>query len=459
VAAKSAGQKSWLKLQSVWLRLSAYAAPALPLALLTLPFYIVVPATYVEIGAPIAAVGIVLLLIRIMDAVTDPLMGVIADKTRSVFGRKAWFACGVPLTALSAAMLFLPPQPMTGVGYLALWATLLSLGWTMVIVPYSAWGAELSSDYEGRSRVAAFRETAVFIGTLVALVVPEIVRQSGVDLKRVNIETLELFAYGIGLGLPLLALLAFVITPEPKDRSTKTLPILAGFKAMAENGPFLRLIVAFLFNGLANGLPATLFLFFINDRLQLSESAGIFLIVYFGAGLAGVPLWLWLARRKSKQFAWAMGMSLAVLGFLAAPFLPPGAFIGFLLVCIVTGLAVGADLTMPPSIQADVIELDTARSGAERSATYMAAWSLATKLSLALAVGIAFPVLAASGYDPSNNIRTESGIFMLALLYAALPIVLKLIAIVLVSGLPLNRTQQEEAAAQIAAQKIRVASR
>jgi glycoside/pentoside/hexuronide:cation symporter, GPH family len=451
VAAESACQKSWLNLQSGWLRLLAYAAPALPLALLTLPFYIVVPATYVELGAPIAAVGIVLLLIRIMDAVTDPMMGVVADKTRRVFGRKAWFACGVPLTALSAAMLFLPPQPMTGIAYLALWATLLSLGWTMVLVPYSAWGAELSSDYEGRSRVAAFRETAVFIGTLVALVIPEIVRQSGIDPKRINVETLELFAYGIGFGLPLLAAMAYFLTPEPDDRSTTTLPILAGFKAMSDNGPFLRLIVAFLFNGLANGLPATLFLFFVTDRLQLADSAGIFLIIYFGAGLIGVPFWLWLARRKSKQFAWATGMALAVLGFAAAPFLPAGAFTGFLLVCIVTGFAVGADLTMPPSIQADVIELDTARSGAERSATYMAAWSLATKLSLALAVGIAFPVLAASGYDPSKGVRTEHGIFVLAMLYAALPIVLKLVAIALVSGLPLGRAQQEAAAAHIAA--------
>jgi glycoside/pentoside/hexuronide:cation symporter, GPH family len=434
-------------------RLLAYAAPALPLALLTLPFYIIVPATYVALGAPIAAVGTVLLLIRLMDAMTDPMMGIVADRTRARIGRKTWFALGIPLTALSAAMLFLPPASMSGVGYLALWASLLSLGWTIVMVPYSAWGAELSQDYAGRSRVAAFRETAVFVGTLVALIMPEIVRQSGVAADRINPETLRIFAFAIAIGLPIFAALAFFMTPEAPDRSVASVSLMDGFRSMAQNRPFLRLITAFLFNGLANGLPATLFLFFVSDRLQLPDSAGVFLIVYFGFGLLGVPFWLWLARRIPKQHAWALGMTLASLGFIAAPFLPVGAYYGFLAVCIVTGFAVGADLTLPPSIQADVIELDTARSGSERSATYMAAWSLATKLALALAVGIAFPVLAMNGFDPAKGAPSEQGLLTLALLYAAVPIALKLIAIVLVAGLPINRAVQQENAALIASRK------
>jgi glycoside/pentoside/hexuronide:cation symporter, GPH family len=386
-----------------------------------------------------------------MDAVTDPLMGIVADRTRKRIGRKVWFALGIPLTALSAVMLFLPPDVMSGTGYLAVWATLLSLGWTMVLVPYSAWGAELSADYEGRSRVAAYRETAVFIGTLAALVVPELVRQSGVPADRVNLETLRVFAWLF--GLPLGAAAAYLLTPESPDRSVAQVPLLAGFRAMGRNRAFIRLIIAFLFNGLANGLPATLFLFFVGSRLQLADQAGIFLILYFGAGLIGVPFWLWLARRIAKQHAWAAGMALACLGFIAAPFLAPGAFYGFLAVCIVTGFAVGADIVLPPSIQADVIETDTAESGSERSATYMAAWSLATKLALALAVGIAFPVLAFTGFDPGRNLVTPGGLTMLAVLYAAVPIALKLIAIALVARLPMNRAQQAENARLIAGRK------
>jgi glycoside/pentoside/hexuronide:cation symporter, GPH family len=435
--------------------LLGYAAPALPLALLTLPFYVIVPNAYVALGAPLTATGYVLLAIRLMDAVTDPMMGALADATRARMGRKVWFAIGAPITALAAVMLFSPPPQMQGVGYLALWATVMSLGWTITIVPYSAWGAELATGYEARSRIAAFRETAVFIGTLLALVLPEVVRQAFGDESVASIRSLGLFALVIGAGLPLAAMAAFLLTPERLDRSTTRPPLRQAWRDMIGNAQFLWLIAAFLINGFANGLPATLFLFFIQDRLQLAADAGIFLIVYFAAGLAGVPVWLWLARRMPKQRAWAAGMLLACLGFLAAPFLPPGSYWPFMAVCLVTGLAVGADLVLPPSLQADVIALDTAKTGAEKSASYMAAWSLATKLALALAVGLAFPLLAASGYEPSQNLKSDSGLLMLALLYAALPIALKLVAIAVVLRLTMDRETQKAAEETIRKAQLR----
>jgi glycoside/pentoside/hexuronide:cation symporter, GPH family len=411
-------------------QLLAYAAPALPLALLTLPFYIVVPTLYAEIGAPLAAVGLTLLAIRVLDAVTDPLAGVLADRWRRRLPRKLWFAVGVPIVTVSAAMLFLPPAQLDGIGYLALWATLLSLGWTIALVPYTAWGVELSTDRDGRTRVSAFRESATFIGTLVALVVPEIVKQSGVITDQVQIETLRVFAYAIAVGLPLTALAALFFTPEYPDRSTLSLDLASGLKAMASNRAFLLLLAAYLFNGLANGLPATLFLLFVTHRLGLADSTGVFLIVYFAAGLLSVPFWLWLSRRIAKPKAWVAGMVLACLGFLPALMLGNGDWTGFFMVCVSTGIAVGADLTLPASIQADVIEIDTVASGSERSASYMAAWSLATKLALALAVGIAFPVLAASGFEAQAT--APQGLGTLATLYAGVPVVLKMIAIALV---------------------------
>jgi glycoside/pentoside/hexuronide:cation symporter, GPH family len=276
------------------------------------------------------------------------------------------------------------------------------------------------------------------------------VRRAGVPPVEVNRETLGFFALCIGFAFPVFAILAYLFAPEAPDRSSASLPLLGGFRAMAANRPFLRLITAFLFNGFANGLPATLFLFFVSDRLKIADSAGLFLLIYFGFGLLGVPFWLWLAGRVDKPKAWALGMILACLGFISAPFLPEAAFAGFALVCVVTGFAVGADLTLPPSIQADVIELDTARTGEERSATYMAAWSLATKLALALAAGLSFPLLAASGYDPSKELRGEAGIALLAFFYAGLPILLKIVAIALVWTLPLDRETQAANARRIA---------
>ncbi len=99
-----------------WLQLAAYGLPALPLALLALPFYVIVPSHYATLGVPIAVVGQVLLAVRLFDAFSDPIAGHLSDRTQSRFGRrKLWFAAGVPLTALSAFMLFTPPA---GAGWL-----------------------------------------------------------------------------------------------------------------------------------------------------------------------------------------------------------------------------------------------------------------------------------------------------------------------------------------------------
>jgi glycoside/pentoside/hexuronide:cation symporter, GPH family len=414
--------------------LIGYALPALPLALLTLPLYVIVPNHYAALGVPIATVGFVLLLVRLFDAGTDPLVGFLSDRLTSRFGRRrTWFLAGVPLTALAAYMVFSPPDGPTA-GYLLLWSFALSLGWTIALIPYQAWGAELSETYDGRNRVAAFREGLTFLGTLAALIMQFAIGNLG--------ATLAVFALVVGIGLPLTALVAVSAAPEPANRSRTKLALKEGYRAILGNRPFIRLLAAYLVNGLANGLPATLFLFFVADRLELGEKAGLFLVVYFLAGLIGMPIWLYVARITSKQRSWCIAMLIACAAFAIAPFLGPGAEAAFLVVCILTGVAVGADLALPASIQADVIDIDTATSGEQRSGLYVSLWALATKLALALAVGIAFPVLAASGFDPGEGIRTETGLVVLGLLYAALPILLKLIAIGLMWTFPIDAASQ-----------------
>jgi glycoside/pentoside/hexuronide:cation symporter, GPH family len=425
-----------------------YALPALPLAILTLPFYVVVPAFYTQIGLPIAVVGQTLLVVRIVDALSDPLIGVLADRWRPRFGRRrAWVLAITPLVALAALALFRPPQDVSA-AYLGIWGALLSVSWTGCLVPYMAWGAELSRSYAGRTRVVAFRETMTVTGTLLALVLAAALPALGFDDQR---AVLTAFAIIVAAGLPLAVLIAVGGVAEPAERSRTRLDLHDGLAHMLRNRPFLRLLVAFFVNGLANGLPATLFLFFVGDRLGAPAAAGPLLVVYFVSGILGVPVWFVLARRTSKHRAWCLGMILATAAFAAAPLLGGGDVLAFAAVCVLTGLALGADVVLPPAIQADVIDLDTARSGEERSGLYFAVWALATKLALALAVGLAFPILGTFGFDPASGLRTASGLTTLALLYAGVPVLLKALAIALMWRFPLDA----EAVAEIAANMTR----
>ena len=434
-----------------WQALLAYALPALPLAALSLPFYVMVPEFYArDVGLPIAVVGYVLLLVRLLDAVSDPLAGWLCDRYRPAFGRRrSWVVASAPPVALAAWFVLVPPKG-AGAGYLLLWASLLSLAWTAAQVPYGAWGAELSRSYAGRTRVAAFRESATVIGTLLALLIPALIQGRGGD-TRAGLVALALL---VGIGLPLFAVLAVWRTPEPVERSRTVLLWREGLGGLVGNRPFRRLLAAFFINSFANGLPATLFLFFVAERIGDRDAAGPLLVLYFLCGVLGVPFWLWLAGRTSKHRAWAWGMILAVICFGGAVFLGEGDVVAFGLVCVLTGLALGADVVLPASIQADVIDIDTARTGSERAGLYLGLWALTTKLAFAGAVGLAFPLLGALGFDPAAGVRTTGGLLALGLLYAGLPSLLKLGAIAMVWNFPLDRAALVQAEAAISGHAV-----
>jgi glycoside/pentoside/hexuronide:cation symporter, GPH family len=421
-------------------RIIAYALPAMPLAALTLPLYVLVPTFYTEtLGLSLASVGFALLLVRIFDAVNDPLIGWAADRFRPRFGRRrALFAVSLPLTALSAFMLFWPPVDAT-VWWLAGWGLMLSLGYTAALIPFSAWGAELATDYHGRSRITAWREGLTLIGTLIAIALPFSI---GFD-QTGGVHGLAALGLVILVALPFFGVLAVALTPEPVEHSRTRLNLRSGLTHLARNRPFVRLIAAFFLNGLANGIPATLFLYFVSARLGLPDARGPLLFFYFLCAIAGVPLAAWAARRFGKHRAWCYGMLAACVAFAPAPMLPEGSLIAFAAICAVTGLLLGFDLALPPAIQADVIDVDTAASGEQRSGTYFAAWSLATKLSLAGGVGIVFPALAAFGFDPVESAATGEGLTALAVAYAWVPIAAKLASIAIMWNFPLDEATQK----------------
>ncbi|WP_276118259.1 MFS transporter [Pararhizobium qamdonense] len=420
--------------------LFAYALPAAPLAALGLPLYSLVPTYYSEtLGLPIASVGWALLLVRLFDAITDPLAGYAADRINPSFGRRRLlFLISLPVAALSALMLYWPADG-AGIAWLTVWGMLTSLGFTLAVVPYSAWGAELVSDYHGRTRLTSAREGLTLAGTLIAIVLP-----FAIGFKQRGFSGLAVL--GITVAVTLLAFggLTIWIVPEPANLTRKPLPLRQALSYLGRNRPFLRLIAAFFLNGLANGIPATLFLYFVSARLQLPDMRGPLLFLYFLSAVAGIPLAALMARRLGKHRAWAIAMIAACVIFSAAPLLPAGALVSFALICALTGLLLGLDLTLPASIQADVIDADTAESGDQRSGFYFAAWGLATKLSLAVGVGIVFPLLSVFGFDPAPAAQnTETALFALAAIYAWVPIALKLAAIALMWNFPLDEAAQK----------------
>lgn len=433
--------------------LAAYAAPATGLAILLLPPYVFLPAFYAQtMGLPLDWIGYIIVLGRVFDAFTDPIMGFVSDRTSSRFGRrKVWILAGLPVVALSVVALFMPPDGVTLAHFgVALFA--LSLGWTMMILPYNAWGAELSGDYHERTRIAGLREGMGLFGTLLAASTPTILTAFGYADPRVHM--LALGAVVIVLLVPATGWALFKVA-EPPPLTRARVSLADGLKAISANAPFRRLIVAYLINAFANGLPATLFLLFVAHVIGRGDAYGPLLLAYFLAGLIAIPFWSLLARRIGKHRTWVIAMMLACAAFAFTPFVVgEGDIVPFLIISIVSGMGVGADLVLPSSIQADVVDADTQASGEQRTGLFFAMWGIATKLSFALAA-LSLPALHMAGFRADAigadglSTNTPDALFVLTLLYAAVPIAIKLVAMAMMWNFPLDVDRQRAIRAEL----------
>ena len=413
--------------------------PAIPMAAMYLPAYVFVANHYAAtFGLSLAALGLCLIGIRAADALSDPIIGYLSDRTPARLGRRRiWIIASVPISAAGALALFSPPGEPGLVWFTGAFL-LMTLGWSMALTPYFSWGAEMSGDYQERTRIAFWRESAGLIGTVLTAIL----------YWEGGAEGMTRIAWFIVLGLPVAVALLLWRVREPANLSQNA-PRLGDVFAILRKEPiFRRLITAQLLNGFANGLAASLFVLFVSWRLDRPDLAGPLLIAYFAAAVLGGPLWIWAGKHRPKQRVWCIAMIYAGFIFVFTSTLGPGDWPWFLLICILSGAALGADLALPASIQADLVDMATARSGSQQTGAFFAIWSLINKLAVAISSGAALMMLGMAGFVAGGQ-STAFGDGMLTALYAFGPILFKGAAIYLMWNFNLNETDQAKWRAQI----------
>ncbi|MBC7716603.1 MAG: MFS transporter [Pseudorhodobacter sp.] len=398
---------------SRWTQGAAYGGLGLPLAFVALPLYVVLPNHYAsEFGIPLAVLGAVLLATRLLDAVADPLIGRWADHLFSRSARSAWLAAAgaAVFLALGFRALFFPA--VEGRSALLVWCALglavTYLSFSVMTVIHQSWGARLGGNEAQRARIVAWREGLALVGVLVASVLPSVV---GLGVTTV------VFAVALAAGLALLRR-----APEPQ--ASRDAPAALPMSLPFHNPAFRSLMAVYLVNGIASAVPATLVLFFIRDRLQAPSFEPLFLASYFAAGALSIPLWVRAVKRFGLSRVWLASMLLAVAVFTGAAWLGAGDVAAFTAVCVLSGVALGADLTLPSALLAGVIQ-HAGHSGHAEGA-YFGWWNFATKLNLALAAGVALPLLQSFGYAPGSH--SAQALTALTIAYCVLPCVLKLMA-------------------------------
>ena len=394
-----------------------YGLLGLPLAFVALPLYVILPNHYArEFGVPLATLGAILLGARLFDAVIDPFLGrlsdrLFADSARAVL--KLGALASVVL-AIGFALLFFPLVKTPSA--LSAWAAVVLVvtyaAYSALSVSHQSWGAMLGGNESQRSRIVAWREGLGLVGVVLASITPVVLGLPA---------TTALFFIAILVGW-----LAWTRAPRPVAAvAVRSVSASAPPNMMwvpLQQPAFRALLGVFLLNGIASAVPATLVLFFIQDRLQAPQSMEpLFLGVYFVCAALSIPLWLALVKRVGLARSWWAGMFLAIAVFAWATQLGAGDTTAFLLVCALSGVALGTDLALPGAMLAGVIQ-NAGQSGRAEGA-YFGWWNFATKLNLALAAGLALPLLGLFGYAPGA--RDAQALNALVIAYCVLPCVLK----------------------------------
>lgn len=403
--------------------LLAYGLFGLPLAMLALPVYVLVPQLYANrFGLSLSVIGSMLLVARVLDACIDPALGLWIDRAKSARGYAGFVLLSLPLLIAGYLALFHPP-PMAAA--LLLWwfggsLMLVYGGFSLATIAHNSWGASLTQERGERARLTAMREGWALVGVILAAAVPFVAGLGALSVLFVCAVTLAAWV-----------LLRMAPRPEPVPVvHLDWWALLVPFR----NRAFRWLLAVFAANGIAAAIPATLFLFFATDRLQLGQFSGLFLVLYFVAAACALPLWVALAARIGEASAWRASMLLAVAAFVWVVQLDAGAMAAFAAICIISGAALGADLALPPALLAGVI--GAAGHSGQREGAYFGAWSWMTKMNLALAAGIALPLLELLGYTPGSTNTT--GTQALGIAYAWVPCGLKCLAALLLWRAPLK---------------------
>ena len=252
-------------------QLAVFALPALVTTLMQGPMTGILPTLYSsEFGIDLAVIGTALLLSRVFDAVTDPMIGLLSDRTKSRFGRrKPWIGAGAAIAVIAIYFLFVPGEH-SNISYFLGFSIVLYLAWTIMEIPFAAWVLELSRRSEERTRINSARAIAIMIGGVLFAASPALVPAAGGEM---NFEVLKVLALVIATVVPIATALALVYVPQGDVYEQTETPKLSELWSSVKNNEPLRYFIGiYLFIGTMGGITGVISFMYIDDYLKIGDN-------------------------------------------------------------------------------------------------------------------------------------------------------------------------------------------
>ena len=407
------GKNKLLKSNLRFITFFLYSLPSIPLAAAQIAVYIAVPAIYSKIAAVgIGITGLVIMISRVIDMITDPILGTYLDRMVEKIGWKFWLLIGFPLISIGIFILF---NPLDGLEIISLLLGIIfvTLGWTFFSIPWWGIGIAISnSNSNDRFKVVSFRELLTIPGVILGLFLIHFSNISG-----------EIFLI---ISILFLSPLFIKKIPIPNISNVKGTSYFLNIKNLFKNNSnFKYLCLSYFFIGLSNGVTSILFILFV--EFIIGGSPQNFLSIYFISAFMGLPFVYILASKYNKKRIWTSFIILACICFLPVVFLSNNSTTLFMVICIISGFCLSADLIIPSSIQADIIYKEQQQNKNVLVGKIYSVWSFIQKLSLALSAGVCLPLLGYFGFNPSE-VNTQ--LLPLSFAYGIIPIILRIPAII-----------------------------
>lgn len=398
---------------------------------------------------PASAMGLIFGLSRIWDAVTDPLAGYLSDRTRSRLGRRRpWLLASILPIGAAYAMIWTPPPGLEGealIGWMAVGIFLFYTAMTVVVVPHTSLGAELTDSYHERTRLFGARHIGWNLGSLFAIAAMYLLLTT--EDPRTRAAALVGVAVVVTASLLIWAVAGLRERPEFQGKGESN-PYRA-FSDVFRN-PHARLLLAvFLIESLGGATIGILTPYVAKYIVHTPELTPLYILMYMIPSMLSVPMWVSLSHRFGKKPLWTLSMLITAVGFGSMIFVGEGDVMLISVLAVFLGLGNGCGSVVSPSIQADIIDYDEYRSNQRKEGAYFAAWNFVFKTASGLTLMLTgVVVLDAAGFVP-NQAQSESTLFALRALYALFPMGCYMIGALIFSRFSLDEAEHARIRAEL----------
>lgn len=429
-----------------------YALPTASISFLFAPVTSVLHGIYATyFGLSLAAIAMVLLIARIFDAVTDPVIGYLSDRYHArTGGRKAFMAYGVMLLIVSGYFLYVPVNPSSvdsstqvSVAHFLVFYLLFYLGATLFEIPHQAWGSELTAKPAERNSLFSWRFALVSVGYVLFYVLPLLPFFDTSDITPQILQWTVLASSCLIIPITFISLKSVPNQCGPKNTihtpgQTSHKPLR--LTMLVSNRPLLLFLVTFIFTGIFGGMYMALLFIYVNSYLGLGEHFALALLIMFISGIVSVRFWNLIATNINKPCAWSIGTGLMLVSIVGISLLEPetASLQQFIIINILFGCGMAVGNIVCPSILSDIIDYSRWKYSTDCSASFFSVYCMAIKANVALGGALALFIAGWYGFDPAADVHSPIAIEGVRVAMIWLPVLIGLVSIVFIFLTPIT---------------------